>query len=107
MRCGIYHLIFFFQAEDGIRDDLVTGVQTCALPIYDKLHQRAETPNGRRPEKVQSRHRRLEPLAEPRISLEATYGLCQLRGKEIVLGNVHSIARSQKNMVDGSLASVI
>src|SRR5258708_38093021 len=27
-------VIFFFQAEDGIRDDLVTGVQTCALPIY-------------------------------------------------------------------------
>src|SRR5207244_7861875 len=26
-------LFFFFQAEDGIRDDLVTGVQTCALPI--------------------------------------------------------------------------
>src|SRR5258708_25469562 len=26
-------IIFFFQAEDGIRDDLVTGVQTCALPI--------------------------------------------------------------------------
>src|SRR5207244_5363668 len=25
-------LFFFFQAEDGIRDDLVTGVQTCALP---------------------------------------------------------------------------
>src|SRR2546425_13377922 len=25
--------IFFFQAEDGIRDKLVTGVQTCALPI--------------------------------------------------------------------------
>src|SRR5207244_6801410 len=24
----------FFKAEDGIRDDLVTGVQTCALPIY-------------------------------------------------------------------------
>src|SRR5260364_425985 len=27
------YLFFFFQAEDGIRDDLVTGVQTCALPI--------------------------------------------------------------------------
>src|SRR5438034_4630527 len=26
--------IFFFQAEDGIRDHCVTGVQTCALPIY-------------------------------------------------------------------------
>src|SRR5256885_5755139 len=28
------HCIFFFQAEDGIRDYKVTGVQTCALPIY-------------------------------------------------------------------------
>src|SRR3989449_1598980 len=27
---------FFFQAEDGIRDVAVTGVQTCALPIYDR-----------------------------------------------------------------------
>src|SRR3989339_1027116 len=26
--------IFFFQAEDGIRDLIVTGVQTCALPIW-------------------------------------------------------------------------
>src|ERR1041384_8596284 len=26
-------IVFFFQAEDGIRDKLVTGVQTCALPI--------------------------------------------------------------------------
>src|SRR5205823_9458722 len=29
------YVCFFFQAEDGIRDKLVTGVQTCALPIYD------------------------------------------------------------------------
>src|ERR1022692_4476343 len=29
---GIY--VFFFQAEDGIRDYKVTGVQTCALPIW-------------------------------------------------------------------------
>src|SRR6266496_3647811 len=28
-----YHFFFFFQAEDGIRDLYVTGVQTCALPI--------------------------------------------------------------------------
>src|SRR5687767_15391289 len=28
-------LRFFFQAEDGIRDKLVTGVQTCALPIFE------------------------------------------------------------------------
>src|SRR6266508_1257326 len=28
-------VFFFFQAEDGIRDGHVTGVQTCALPIFD------------------------------------------------------------------------
>src|SRR5207245_8576944 len=28
------YCFFFFQAEDGIRDATVTGVQTCALPIY-------------------------------------------------------------------------
>src|SRR5687768_18281168 len=34
----IIFFFFFFQAEDGIRDVAVTGVQTCALPIYrDKL----------------------------------------------------------------------
>src|SRR5947208_7149157 len=30
----LFIFFFFFQAEDGIRDDLVTGVQTCALPIF-------------------------------------------------------------------------
>src|SRR2546429_3593509 len=29
--------VFFFQAEDGIRDVAVTGVQTCALPIFAGL----------------------------------------------------------------------
>src|SRR5688572_31279011 len=32
------HFVFFFQAEDGIRDLTVTGVQTCALPIYPDQH---------------------------------------------------------------------
>src|SRR6185503_18494337 len=31
---GVYSCFFFFQAEDGIRDVAVTGVQTCALPIF-------------------------------------------------------------------------
>src|SRR5690554_7688669 len=30
-------LAFFFQAEDGIRDADVTGVQTCALPIFESI----------------------------------------------------------------------
>src|SRR5437870_11241693 len=32
-----FFFFFFFQAEDGIRDGHVTGVQTCALPIYGIL----------------------------------------------------------------------
>src|SRR5205807_7906729 len=31
---SLFLVFFFFQAEDGIRDYKVTGVQTCALPIY-------------------------------------------------------------------------
>src|SRR2546426_6775161 len=33
---GWYWSVFFFQAEDGIRDYKVTGVQTCALPISNQ-----------------------------------------------------------------------
>src|SRR5699024_419392 len=36
-------LPFFFQAEDGIRDRNVTGVQTCALPIWCSFHERLTT----------------------------------------------------------------
>src|ERR1022692_5222387 len=32
--CVVLLFVFFFQAEDGIRDYKVTGVQTCALPIW-------------------------------------------------------------------------
>src|SRR5688500_20144238 len=36
-------MFFFFQAEDGIRDYKVTGVQTCALPIFLQRWERALT----------------------------------------------------------------
>src|SRR5476649_3052053 len=39
------NLLFFFQAEDGIRDHCVTGVQTCGLPISRaKLGHASNTP---------------------------------------------------------------
>src|SRR2546425_11581052 len=47
----VYECIFFFQAEDGIRDKLVTGVQTCALPIY---------PGARHPQLLGTRDREQE-----------------------------------------------
>src|SRR5690349_22772177 len=48
-----FFFFFFFQAEDGIRDLYVTGVQTCALPIsgrvlaFGRLRRRAREPVGR------------------------------------------------------------
>src|SRR2546430_10989052 len=41
--------IFFFQAEDGIRDLTVTGVQTCALPISAAPTPGAQPPAGQMP----------------------------------------------------------
>src|SRR5438552_7248145 len=52
----MWSFVFFFQAEDGIRDDLVTGVQTCALPILiatkfgivrDPTHPQVRGVNGK------------------------------------------------------------
>src|SRR5438874_3041333 len=49
---GRVYFFFFFQAEDGIRDLYVTGVQTCALPISERAarqpgeHQREERAGG-------------------------------------------------------------
>src|SRR5437764_8594983 len=46
---------FFFQAEDGIRDTSVTGVQTCALPICTRAssaRQPTSSPSGTRRNRV-------------------------------------------------------
>src|SRR5256885_11123009 len=47
---GFVAVYFFFQAEDGIRDYKVTGVQTCALPIWtvivDEIHAVIGTRRG-------------------------------------------------------------
>src|SRR2546430_13910656 len=67
-------LIFFFQAEDGIRDLTVTGVQTCALPISHSLrrvgaHRPARRGGRRAP--AQPRH----GAARPRPLLAGVGGI--------------------------------
>src|SRR2546422_5755754 len=60
-----FFFFFFFQAEDGIRDVAVTGVQTCALPIY------ARDGRGRRTRRVRgelSRDTSVDHLDTPRGS---------------------------------------
>src|SRR2546428_13126646 len=46
IRCAFLARVFFFQAEDGIRDLIVTGVQTCALPIYMEAKEKAPALRG-------------------------------------------------------------
>src|SRR3989441_13205480 len=52
-------MFFFFQAEDGIRDKLVTGVQTCALPIWSKF----DPPARKDTQIIQTRLRRKQRVA--------------------------------------------
>src|SRR2546430_10089169 len=61
MMIDVELFFFFFQAEDGIRDLTVTGVQTCALPIWDRgsLGDRAR----RDPDRARRAHARSRPRA--------------------------------------------
>src|SRR5207248_6833586 len=71
-----FFFFFFFQAEDGIRDRTVTGVQTCALPIYDHPspddhpkkdgHPACPVPAGERAQRVEG------SLFAPRTSGEGS-----------------------------------
>src|SRR6478672_7631993 len=69
-------VFFFFQAEDGIRDLIVTGVQTCALPIS------ADAISGGRPgarresvEAYAERLHRLEEIALERPGVVTVYAM--------------------------------
>src|SRR3712207_7702873 len=68
LRCRFLILFFFFQAEDGIRDIGVTGVQTCALPISVAptaavLHLVGDL--GSEPEALAARYAQLAVLLTP------------------------------------------
>src|SRR2546429_4128315 len=74
--CGFYRvLFFFFQAEDGIRDVAVTGVQTCALPISSRRgapaagRPRVRAGRARRAAAPDSAVRPQRCAARPRASL--------------------------------------
>src|SRR5207237_7199297 len=56
---------FFFQAEDGIRDSSVTGVQTCALPIYVAFGQTVNPTEGHVDMYIDGAYSRLLTTVEP------------------------------------------
>jgi hypothetical protein len=71
------------------------------------LHQRAEAPGGWRTENVQARHRGLEALFEPRVTVKAINGLRQFWREKFVLGDVNAVSGSQQEMIYNSLGAVI
>src|SRR2546429_3024525 len=62
-----YDVFFFFQAEDGIRDVAVTGVQTCALPICPAKGQGGGRGRGARGRPPGSSPRGRPPSRNPEI----------------------------------------
>src|SRR2546430_13260947 len=87
-------LFFFFQAEDGIRDLTVTGVQTCALPIFP----------GRKNEVAQSIARRRQWLltAEPKSAEERAMLLMGLAWSEAPHARVASAIKDVRDHQEAS-----
>src|SRR6267378_6287742 len=66
-------LLFFFQAEDGIRDLYVTGVQTCALPILHRDVLLAVVDGDRQPDEIR------QDGGAPRPGLDRALVACRTR----------------------------
>src|SRR6266511_1635336 len=64
----LFCFFFFFQAEDGIRDFHVTGVQTCALPISGRLETHVDVGLG----PVLDRYERARSQAETLLAVAAS-----------------------------------
>src|SRR2546430_11398766 len=88
-------IIVFFQAEDGIRDLTVTGVQTCALPILESLeHLGAGAMNS---PQVELFGLRLEFEDRPAVRSGELHRLRDDRGQD--LHHVQAGARSEERRV--------
>src|SRR5699024_12063858 len=70
---------FFFQAEDGIRDRNVTGVQTCALPISGVRPLCARPPRRKMPRITRGRDAAMEFLLTRRVKVSAQWSSEPLR----------------------------
>src|SRR3989440_9600265 len=75
----LFFFFFFFQAEDGIRDLIVTGVQTCALPICHHEERGAE--ERRAPRVAPDAHAALDQV-RPLVGLQADEGRATEGGQE-------------------------
>src|SRR2546430_16713683 len=98
-------MFFFFQAEDGIRDLTVTGVQTCALPIWlPPLAAGAE--RGRRPGRTRARRRRwLRPRRRPVGHAAREIGRASCRGRGEI--SVVAVSFKKKKKREGAWRQIL
>src|SRR5437588_12066243 len=91
--------LFFFQAEDGIRDHCVTGVQTCALPISSPVGQEifsAITVRvSKRPSPFLSSSRTMRQIGKRRVGKE-----CRSRWSPYHLKNKNMTSEVKTDRVD-------
>src|SRR5207237_4046092 len=88
----LYYLIFFFQAEDGIRDSSVTGVQTCALPIFaSAVDQPVQDMIAKLAKFLGSRVKKLSMEARPEFSTA--------EAMEVFIALLRSATRSEERRV--------
>src|SRR5690625_6094513 len=100
------YILFFFQAEDGIRDGHVTGVQTCALPIFEEVLARASAG-----ERLKDAAKQVAQHA-PGVTSRELYDLAlQQRseerrvGKELTAGRVPELNKAEKRDMDDAPAT--
>src|SRR3712207_9566101 len=107
---------FFFQAEDGIRDIGVTGVQTCALPIFisaDLSHDRKRKPVYPAVETFgEGIFLRFdeERLADWEVVPEVRareIGRASCRGKSVDLGGRRIIKKKKREVVKSAISSSV
>src|SRR5689334_23478814 len=97
-RSVIYLYFFFFQAEDGIRDGTVTGVQTCALPISRVLQRSRLRPKGIRASGTRCRVSACDgDLADG--AGEHDGGVCRLRESQSRQAQLRRLARQDRKSV--------
>src|SRR5690606_40771357 len=99
---------FFFQAEDGIRDFHVTGVQTCALPIWPQATVQVQNTRFTRAVAAPYQAKREEePVAgttpatwSVRTSIDVTHVLrCDLPGILLEIGRASCRERGENSVV--------
>src|SRR5690554_2318496 len=94
--CGRFCVFFFFQAEDGIRDADVTGVQTCALPILVRGNVRLESAGAFQ----------VVGAADGQVVAGAKLGVSQLTSVDTIDISTQEGAQSAISVLDSAIASI-